>query len=54
MPVLSLHLLRFEDDAAKDVADEYRAAEEDAAEDRASEDCESITGVDTVVALAPG
>ena len=54
MPVLSLHLLRFEDDAAKDVADEYSAAEEDAAEDKAAEGCESITGLGTVVALAPG
>ena len=64
MPVLGLHLLRFEDVAAKDVATKDSgaedsaakdsAAEEGAAEDSAVEGCESITGLDAVVALTPG
>ena len=43
MPVLGLHLLRFEDGAAKDVAPENRAAE----------GCELINRLGTVVALTP-
>ena len=64
MPVVGLHLLRFEDDVAKDVATKDSgaeecagkdsAAEEGAAEDSAAEGCESITGLGTVVALTLG
>ena len=64
MPVLGLHLLRFEGDAAKDVATEDSGAEDStdkdsaagewAAEDIAAEGCESITGPGTMVALTPG
>ncbi len=58
MPVLGLHLLRFDDDVAKDVAvengaTEDSAAEDDAAEDSAAEGCELINRLGTVVALTP-
>lgn len=49
MPVLGLHLLRFEEIAAED-----DAAEDDEVEDSAAEGCESINGLGTVVALTPG
>ena len=43
MPVLGLHLLRFEDSAAED----------DAVEDSAAEGCELVNRLGTVVALTP-
>ena len=49
MPVLGLHLFRFEDAVAAD-----SAAEEDMAEEIATEGCESIDGLGTVVALTAG